>query len=61
MLTKYQLLEAKIERIVELEYDQLDRRLTNNEISQDEYDDEARAIDEWAREMYDEAWLKERV
>lgn len=61
MLTKYQLLEAKIERIVELEYNQLDRRLTKNEITQDEYDDEARAIDEWAREMYDEAWLKERV
>lgn len=61
MMTKYQLLEAKIERIVELEYDQLDRRLMKHEITQDEYDDEARAIDEWAREMYDEAWLKERV
>lgn len=61
MLTKYQLIEAKIERIVELEYNQLDQRLTRNEITQEEYEDEARSIDEWAREMYDEAWLKERV
>lgn len=61
MLTKYQLIEAKIEHIVYLEYNQLDQRLTNNEITQEEYEDEARSIDEWAREMYDEAWLKERV
>ena len=61
MLTKYQLIEAKIEHIVYLEYNQLDRRLTNNEITQEEYEEEARSIDEWAREMYDEAWLKERV
>ena len=61
MLTKYQLIEAKIEHIVYLEYNQLDQRLTRNEIDQDTYNEEARAIDEWAREMYDEAWLKERV
>ena len=54
-------LEDRIERIVELEFNQLDQRLTNNEIDQDQYEEEARAIHEWAREMYDEAWLKKRV
>jgi hypothetical protein len=45
---------TKIERVVELEYDQLDRRLMKHEITQDQYDDEARAIDEWARDMYND-------
>lgn len=54
-------MEAKIERIVELEYNQLDRRLTNNEITQDQYDEEARELDAWARNMYDELDLKETV
>jgi hypothetical protein len=53
MLTKRQRMEIKIERVVELEYNQLDRRLTNNEIDQDTYNEEAKLIDEWAREMYD--------
>jgi len=48
--------ERRIERIVELEYDQLDRRLTNNEIDQATYNKEAKLIDEWAREMYDEMY-----
>ena len=61
MLTKRERIEAKIERIVELEYDQLDRLLTNHQITQEEYEEEARSIEDWAREMYDEAWLKERV
>ncbi len=52
MLTKYQRMEIKIERIVELEYDLLDLRLINHQIDQDTYNEEARAIDEWAREMY---------
>lgn len=60
MLTRNQV-EDRIERIVELEYNKLDRSLMNGLISQDEYNVEARAIDDWAREMYDEAWLKERV
>ena len=47
---------TKIERVVELEYDQLDRRLTNNEIDQATYDEEARLVDEWAREMYAEVY-----
>ena len=54
MMTKYQRMEANIERIVELEYNQLDRRLMKHEITQDQYDEEARAIDEWARWMYDD-------
>jgi hypothetical protein len=45
---------TKIERVVELEYDQLDRRLTNHEIDQDTYDKEAKLIDEWARDMYND-------
>lgn len=61
MLTKYQRLEARIERIVELEYDQLDKRLTNQLIDQDTYNEEARAIDEWARWMYDDLYTKEIV
>ena len=59
MLTKRQRMETKIERVVELEYDQLDRRLTNHEIDQDTYDKEAKLIDEWARDMYDELHLKD--
>lgn len=59
MLTKYQRMEANIERIVELEYDQLDKRLTNNEIDQDTYNEEAKLIDEWARWMYDDLSMQD--
>jgi hypothetical protein len=52
MLTKRQRMEIKIERIVELEYDQLDKQLTNGLIDQDQYHEEAKEIDRWAREMY---------
>jgi hypothetical protein len=45
---------TKIERVVELEYNQLDRRLTNNEIDQATYNAEAKLIDEWARDMYND-------
>jgi hypothetical protein len=44
--------ERRIERIVELEYDQLDKKLTKGIIDQDQYDEEAKDIDQWAREMY---------
>ena len=54
MLTKYQRMEAKIERVVELEYNQLDKQLTNEEIDQDTYNELARDIDKWAREMYND-------
>jgi len=47
-------MEEKIERLVAIEYNQLDRRLANNEIDQDTYNDEVRAIDEWARDMYND-------
>lgn len=52
-------MEANIERIVELEYNQLDKRLMRNEITQDEYQEEARGIDEWARWMYDDLAMKD--
>lgn len=58
-MTKYQRMILQIERIVELEYNQLDRRLTNHEIDQDQYDEEARLIEEWACDMYDDIHLKE--
>lgn len=54
MMTKYQRMEANIERIVELEYNQLDKRLMRGEIDQDQYDQEARGIDEWAQWSYDD-------
>jgi hypothetical protein len=44
----------KIERFIELEYNQLDLRLANNEIDHDLYTDEVRAIDDWARDMYND-------
>lgn len=52
-------LEDRIERIVELEYNQLDKRLMNGLIDQDQYDHEAREIDEWARWMYDDLSMKD--
>jgi len=52
MTKTYRDLERRIERIVELEYDQLDKQLTNGLIDQDQYHEEAREIDAWAREMY---------
>lgn len=54
-------LEDRIERIIELEYDQLDKRLMNGLIDQDQYDHEAREIDEWARWMYDDLSMKDVV
>lgn len=53
-MTKRERMEAKIERVVELEYDQLDKRLIMGEITQYQYDEEAREIDTWAREMYND-------
>lgn len=54
MLTKYQRMEANIERIVYLEYDQLNLRLANQEIDLATYEEEAQSIEEWARWMYDD-------
>lgn len=54
MLTKYQRMEMKIERVVELEYNKLDKLLMRNEIDQDTYDNEAREVEEWARLMYED-------
>lgn len=53
-MNKYQRMEANIERIIHLEYLQLEKQLRNGLIDHDKYDEEARAIDEWARWMYDD-------
>lgn len=53
-MTKRARMEEKIERVVELEYNQLDKRLIMGEITQYQYDEESRSIDAWAREMYEE-------
>ena len=58
-MTKREQQEARIERIVELEYNQLDKLLTNGLIDQDKYDEEARAIDEWARATYEDLDMKD--
>lgn len=52
-------LEDRIERIVELEYDQLDKRLMKGLIDQDQYDQEAREIDEHARWMYEDLSMRD--
>jgi hypothetical protein len=54
MLTKYQRMEANIERIVYLEYDQLNLRLANQEIDLATYEEEAQLIEDWARDMYND-------
>ena len=53
-MNKYQRMEANIERIVYLEYDQLNLRLTNQEIDLATYEEEAQLIEDWARWMYDD-------
>ena len=58
-MNKYQRMEANIERIVHLEYLQLEKQLTNGLIDQDKYEEEARSIDEWARWMYDDLSMKD--
>ena len=47
--------EEAIERIVERSMNILDKQLMTNSISQDEYDEEVKALDEWARDAYREA------
>lgn len=42
--------ETQIERIAEYEMDRLDQELTSGAITQEEYDEEVRALDEWCRE-----------
>jgi hypothetical protein len=44
--------EEAIERIVERSMTILDKQLLTNQLSQDAYDEEVKALDEWAREMY---------
>ena len=56
--TKRLRMEALIERIVDLEYDQLNHLLRSKQIDQDQYQEEARAIDEWARLSYEDLDMK---
>lgn len=44
--------EDHLERIVQRTMNQLDKLLLTNEMTQDEYDQEVRELDQWAREMY---------
>jgi hypothetical protein len=44
--------EEAIERIVERSMTILDKQLLTNQLSQDAYDEEVKALDEWSREMY---------
>lgn len=57
-MDKYQRMEANIDRIICLEYEQLDKQLRNGLIDQDQYDEEARELDKWARWMYDDLSMK---
>lgn len=52
-------LEARIERIVELEYDQLNLRLTNQEIDLATYEEEAQLIEDWARATYEDLDMRD--
>lgn len=45
---------TKIERVIGLEYDQLNLRLTNQEIDLATYEEEAQLIEDWARDMYND-------
>lgn len=44
--------EEAIERIVERTMNQLDKLLLTNQLSQEEYDEEVRELDRWARDTY---------
>jgi hypothetical protein len=44
--------EEAIERIVERSMTLLDKQLLTNQLTQDEYDEEVKDLDEWAREAY---------
>ena len=59
LTTKRLRMEALIERIVDLEYDQLNHQLRSKQIDQDQYQEEARAIDEWARLSYEDLDMKD--
>lgn len=44
--------EEAIERIVERSMNLLDKQLRTNVLTQDEYDQEVRDLDAWAKDMY---------
>jgi len=44
--------EDQIERIVEREMDKLDQQLTKGMLTNEEYEDEVRELDNWARDEY---------
>lgn len=51
--TLYHLSEDKIERAVEREMNILDRLLMRGVLSQDDYEQEVRELDAWARAEYE--------
>jgi hypothetical protein len=44
--------EEQIERIAEREMNRLDKELMNGTITQEEYNQEVRELDQWTREEY---------
>lgn len=44
--------EDQIERIVERQMDKLDQQLTKGMLTNEEYEDEVRELDNWARDEY---------
>jgi len=51
---KYNAREAELEYMVEKMIDALDRRLLNDELTEEEYDREVNRIDTWASRKYEE-------
>lgn len=44
--------EDQIERVVERQMDKLDRMLTKGILTNEEYEDEVRELDNWANDAY---------
>ena len=51
---KYNAREAELEYMVEKMIDALDRRLLNDELTEEEYDREIARVDSWASRKYEE-------
>lgn len=54
-MNQMKLSEEQIERRIEKATDRLDRQFMNGSITQEEYDAEIKALDEWANEQFDDA------
>jgi hypothetical protein len=54
MAQKYNTREAKLEYMIEKMIDDLDRRLLNDELTEEEYDRKIARVDSWASRKYEE-------